>query len=87
MALASGRAVPPPDGGGPGELARQECHVVPDAPILRRQGQGLPGGLQGLAPPPGVVYWVQTVLFFQTIHLKFTAFSNSCFRIDLYIEL
>lgn len=50
-----GRAVPPPDGGGPGELARQECHVVPDAPILRSQGQGLPGGLQGLGPPPGVV--------------------------------
>ena len=39
------------------------------------------------APPPGVVYWVQTVLFFQTIHLKFTAFSNSCIKIKLYIDI
>ena len=39
------------------------------------------------APPPGVVYWVQTVLFFQTIHLKFTAFSNSCIKIELYTEI
>jgi hypothetical protein len=34
-----------------------------------------------------VVYWVQTVLFFQTIHLKFTAFSNSCIKIKSYTEL
>ena len=39
------------------------------------------------ASAPGVVYWVQTVLFFQTIHLKFTAFSNSCIKIKSYTEL
>ena len=40
-------------------------------------------------PPRRPVWYtgVQTVLFFQSIHLKFTAFSNSCFRIELYIEL
>ena len=39
------------------------------------------------APPPCVVYWVQTALFFQTIHLKFTAFSNSCIKIELYTDI
>jgi hypothetical protein len=38
------------------------------------------------ASAPGVVYWVQTVLFFQTIHLKFTAFSNSRIKIELYTD-
>ena len=39
------------------------------------------------APPPCVVYWVQTVLFFQTIHLKFTAFSNYRIKIELYTDI